>query len=69
MVNCKQGASRSATLVLAYLMIKHHMTAKQAVRIVRAKREIAPNEGFLQQLCDLYVSLKKAGHYNIPATS
>lgn len=64
MVNCKQGASRSATLVLAYLMMKCHMTAKEAVRTVRAKREIDPNEGFLQQICNLNETLKKAGHFD-----
>jgi hypothetical protein len=58
MVNCKQGASRSATLVLAFLMIKRHLTVQDAVRTVRAKREIAPNPGFLQQLCDLNEKLK-----------
>lgn len=63
MVNCKQGASRSATLVLAFLMIKRHMTAKEAVRTVRAKREIAPNPGFLQQLCNLNEELQKKGHF------
>ncbi|CAG2223779.1 DUSP3 [Mytilus edulis] len=68
MVNCKQGVSRSATLVLAYLMIKCHMTAQEAVRTVRAKREIDPNEGFLQQICDLNETLKKAGHFGQPSS-
>lgn len=52
-VHCRQGISRSATLVLAYLMIKKNMTAQQALRLVKASREICPNEGFLQQICDL----------------
>lgn len=64
MVNCVQGVSRSATLVLAFLMIKRGMTAEDAVRTVRTKREICPNDGFLQQLCDLNEKLKKVGHYN-----
>uniref|UniRef100_A0A8W8NAR0 protein-serine/threonine phosphatase n=1 Tax=Magallana gigas TaxID=29159 RepID=A0A8W8NAR0_MAGGI len=46
MVHCKVGASRSATIVIAFLMIKRHMTVQEAVRMVRSKREIAPNEGF-----------------------
>ncbi|XP_064476397.1 dual specificity protein phosphatase 3-like [Ornithodoros turicata] len=53
LVHCRQGISRSATLVLAYLMIKRGMTAQEALRVVRARREIIPNDGFLQQLCDL----------------
>ena len=63
MVNCKQGASRSATIVLAFLMIKRHMTVAEATRLVRSKREICPNDGFLQQLCDLNEKLKTKGHF------
>ncbi|XP_059144831.1 dual specificity protein phosphatase 3-like isoform X2 [Physella acuta] len=62
-VHCVQGVSRSATLVIAYLMIKHHMTVQDALRLVRSKREICPNPGFLQQLCDLNEQLKKSGHF------
>lgn len=52
-VHCKMGISRSATCVLAYLMIKKGMTAQEAVRLVRSRREIIPNDGFLKQLCQL----------------
>ncbi|XP_005108873.1 uncharacterized protein LOC101845577 [Aplysia californica] len=62
-VHCVQGVSRSATLVLAYLMIKRHMTAQDATRLVRSEREIFPNPGFLQQLCDLHEKLKRDGHF------
>ncbi|OWF34561.1 Dual specificity protein phosphatase 3 [Mizuhopecten yessoensis] len=64
MVNCKVGGSRSATLVLAYLMIKHHLTIQDATRLVRSKREICPNDGFLQQLCDLNEKMNKTGHFD-----
>lgn len=47
------GISRSSTLVLAYLMIKRGFSAQEAVRTVRRHREIIPNDGFLQQLCNL----------------
>lgn len=63
MVHCKVGASRSATIVIAFLMIKRHMTVQEAVRMVRSKREIAPNEGFLQQLCNLNDKLHSSGHF------
>lgn len=53
LVHCREGISRSATLVLAYLMIKRRLTAQQATKLVRANREIIPNEGFLKQLCVL----------------
>ncbi|RWS30232.1 dual specificity protein phosphatase 3-like isoform X1 [Leptotrombidium deliense] len=52
-VHCRQGISRSSTLVLAYLMIKRGLTVQEAVRIVRRNREIIPNSGFLKQLCVL----------------
>ncbi|XP_061182846.1 uncharacterized protein LOC133191154 [Saccostrea echinata] len=64
MVHCKVGASRSATIVIAFLMMKRHMTVQEAVRMIRTKREIAPNEGFLQQLCDLNDKLHNSGHFN-----
>lgn len=53
LVHCREGVSRSATLVLAYLMLKQGLSVQDAVRTVRSSREICPNEGFLQQLCDL----------------
>ncbi|XP_060557088.1 dual specificity protein phosphatase 3-like [Ruditapes philippinarum] len=63
LVNCKVGASRSATIVLAFLMLKRHLPVQDAVRLVRKEREICPNDGFLQQLCDLNEILKKKGHF------
>ena len=35
LVHCVQGLSRSATLVIAYLMIKLHMSLSQALQTVR----------------------------------
>lgn len=59
MVHCREGISRSATLALAYLMIKKGLKAQEAMRTVRAQREIIPNDGFLQQLCDLNEKLQR----------
>lgn len=64
LVHCREGISRSATLVLAYLMIKRHLTAQDAVRTVREHREIIPNEGFLKQLCVLNEKLLKDRRLN-----
>lgn len=50
LVHCKQGISRSAALVIAYLMDDQGMDVKEATRLVRSRREIMPNEGFLLQL-------------------
>ena len=56
-VHCQQGVSRSASIVLAFLMLKRSMNIKEAVKTVRAKREIFPNDGFLKQLCELNETL------------
>ena len=51
-VHCREGVSRSATLVLVYLVRDQNMSLKEALEMVRSKREIVPNEGFLQQLIE-----------------
>ena len=48
-----QGISRSATLVLAFLIIKKRMKLQDAIMRVKQKRSIAPNEGFMLQLIEL----------------
>jgi len=50
LVNCWQGASRSSTMVLAYLVKCQKMDLKDAVKMVKEKRDIRPNAGFLEQL-------------------
>lgn len=60
LVHCKEGVSRSASLVLAYLVRDQEMHLKDAVRLVRSKRQITPNEGFLQQLIDFSYKLGRA---------
>ncbi|CAG5124444.1 unnamed protein product [Candidula unifasciata] len=52
-VHCQQGVSRSATVVIAFLILKRSMDLASAVRMVRQKREIYPNDGFIRQLCEL----------------
>ncbi|XP_047464468.1 dual specificity phosphatase 29-like [Mugil cephalus] len=53
LVHCARGISRSATLVLAYLMIREGLTLVEAVEVVCRCRNILPNVGFLEQLCRL----------------
>ncbi|XP_064125159.1 dual specificity protein phosphatase 13B [Loxodonta africana] len=50
LVHCAMGVSRSATLVLAFLMICENMTLVEAIKVVQAHRDICPNSGFLRQL-------------------
>ncbi|XP_040198112.1 dual specificity protein phosphatase 26 [Rana temporaria] len=58
LVHCAVGVSRSATLVLAYLMIYQRMTLVEAITTVKDKRGIVPNRGFLRQLLDLESKLR-----------
>ena len=60
LVHCKEGVSRSASLVLAYLVRDQEMALTEAVNLVRSKREILPNQGFLQQLIDFSFKLGRA---------
>uniref|UniRef100_A0A8C5M5K3 Dual specificity protein phosphatase n=1 Tax=Leptobrachium leishanense TaxID=445787 RepID=A0A8C5M5K3_9ANUR len=59
LVHCAVGVSRSATLVLAYLMIHHDMTLVDAITTVKDRRGIIPNRGFLRQLINLDNTLKR----------
>ncbi|XP_062307071.1 dual specificity protein phosphatase 26-like [Osmerus eperlanus] len=53
LVHCAVGVSRSATLVLAYLMLKQHLTLVEAICAVKDNRGVIPNRGFLRQLIKL----------------
>ncbi|ROI69451.1 Dual specificity protein phosphatase 26 [Anabarilius grahami] len=57
LVHCHVGISRSATLVLAYLMLKQNMTLVEAIKKVKDERGIYPNQGFLRQLINLHIKL------------
>ncbi|XP_044595438.1 dual specificity protein phosphatase MPK-4-like isoform X2 [Cotesia glomerata] len=51
LVHCYFGVSRSATLVIAYIMKKHKMTYEDAYKLVKSKRRfVGPNPGFIAQL-------------------
>ena len=52
-VHCQMGVSRSATLVIAYLIKQLRLTLRQAVWLTRSCRSVIfPNAGFLQQLLE-----------------
>lgn len=51
LVHCYFGVSRSATLVIAYIMRKYSLNFEQALRKVKEKRAcVGPNPGFTYQL-------------------
>ena len=48
LVHCGAGVSRSATVVIAYLMVKEQIGVEEAMAKVKAKRKcVDPNSGFL----------------------
>ncbi|XP_008320254.1 dual specificity protein phosphatase 13-like [Cynoglossus semilaevis] len=53
LVHCIMGVSRSATLVVVYLMMRQHLSLRDALRQLIQKRAIYPNRNFLSQLLKL----------------
>lgn len=64
-----QGVSRSATCVLAYLMIKKDMLAVHAMHLIRMNRDVRPNKGFLWQLAQLDNKLRRQRLTNLTSSS
>ena len=51
LVHCMAGVSRSATIIIAYIMWKKKMKYDDVLNFVKQKRPIVdPNEGFVKQL-------------------
>lgn len=51
LVHCMAGISRSATIVLAYLMLRKQMSLKDALGLLMSQRPwVKPNAGFIRQL-------------------
>jgi len=61
LVHCAAGASRSATVVLAYLMTHKEMNLLEGFGLLHRKRPASwPNEGFMAVLIALEASLRGA---------
>ena len=59
LVHCMAGISRSAAIVMGYLMATENMNLESAYKFVRKKRTLAfPNMGFVKQLKDYEKQLK-----------
>ena len=50
LVHCAAGVSRSASIVIAYIMWDKKMSFEEAFEFVESKRNIGPNNGFIEQL-------------------
>jgi protein-tyrosine phosphatase len=51
LVHCQAGVSRSATIVLAYMMRTYHLSYDHAFHICKKRRHaIGPNANFVEQL-------------------
>ncbi len=51
LVHCAYGISRSASIVIAYMMLENQWTRREAIEFVsRCRKCIAPNDGFMDQL-------------------
>lgn len=64
-MHCYAGVSRSATIVIAYLMQEHGMSYSDAMQHVKKQRYfICPNDGFRRQLSQFQKELRKSGGSN-----
>ena len=65
-IHCVMGISRSASVVIAYIMYKNKMSYNEAYDFVYNKRKvISPNTGFQKQLKKLEKILKE-NNYKLP---
>ena len=61
LVHCRSGVSRSATIVLAYLLTEAGMPLLDAFHLVRSKRPVVtPNIGFMRKLIELEISISSS---------
>lgn len=72
LVHCKMGISRSASVVIAYVMKAKNWNLHKALTYVKNKRTcIKPNENFLKQL-EVYQGILSArsglfSHFSLPS--
>ena len=64
LAHCAAGVSRSATIVIAYIMWDKKLSYEDALNFVESKRNVNPNPGFVEQLKIFEKELIK-NEYNI----
>lgn len=67
LVHCWAGVSRSASMIVAYLIKKHKITFFEAIDRVRTVRYISPNPGFRRHLYKFQVRV--TGNKALPEDS
>ncbi|OQR93011.1 dual specificity protein phosphatase 2-like [Achlya hypogyna] len=66
LVHCSHGMSRSATIVLAYLISHRGMQLLEALDYLRARRRVvSPNVGFMQRLVELEIKVHHAASLDL----
>jgi len=70
LVHCEAGISRSATIVIAYLMQFHNKSLKTAYEFVKqCKKNVAPNISFFQELVQFEKQLNSRNNHFISSIS
>ena len=65
LIHCKSGQSRSATIVIAFIMWKQKLSFEESFNLVNGKRKVAnPNFGFIAQL-KIFEKLLMDNEYDI----
>ena len=52
-VNCQMGVSRSSALAVAFMILVNNMDAVDVVREFRSRRDVRPNDDFIEQIVKL----------------
>jgi protein-tyrosine phosphatase len=69
-VNCARGISRSATIVIAYLMYRYKMRLDEAYELlIKLRPQVRPNSNFRYQLKLYEQELISNRYYNTNVTS
>jgi len=63
-IHCMAGVSRSATIVISYLMWKEKTSLDEILKKVKEKRFVSPNFGFMEQL-KIFEKLLKENNYDL----
>ncbi len=71
LIHCYAGISRSATIVISYLIKTRHLNAETAYQMVKIRRPIvSPNISFYSTLINYYIELTKThGFVHTPIAS